>query len=130
MSVQNAQKTIFEQYIDKIGLEYRQKLSTLKSARNRTKPIYTPSYAHYPQKFSEEKCLPRRRTQERPFCVVVIKIHFSIKKCIFLLTNAMSKISKKFVKLLQNQMKIWYNAYTIKNRRGWSYEVYHFRKRH
>ena len=97
---------------------------------NRIKVTYTPSYTHYPQKFGEEKYLPEKRRQERPFCIVVIKIPFSRKKCNFLLTNAMSKISKKFVKLLQNQIKIWYNAYTIKNRRGWSYEVYHFRKRH
>lgn len=43
--------------------------------------------------------------QERLFCGVLIKFVFKVKKAIFLLTNTMSKICKKQVKLLQNSFQ-------------------------
>jgi len=52
------------------------------------------------------------------FCEVVIKIDILEKMSEFGLTGGKSKISKKLVKLLQNGLKMCYNAYTIKNRKG------------
>ena len=72
--------------------------------------LYTFSTA-FSHAVAEEK-------QERPFCEVVIKNEICHKMSKNTLTYAMSKTSKKLVKLLQNHHIICYNAYTINNRKG------------
>lgn len=49
------------------------------------------------------------------FCEVIIKIENPRYMSKERLAMLMSKISKNYVKLLQNVLKIWYNAYTINN---------------
>ena len=52
------------------------------------------------------------------FCSDCIKMFKSLKMSNYVLTFGMSKITKKYTKLLQYIRIVWYNAYTINNRKG------------
>ena len=61
------------------------------------------------------------------FCEEVIKMDFDEKIIKNSLTDAKSKICKKFVKLLQNAVIMCYNAYTITTERDDEHEIYYCR---